>query len=48
MGKAFAHSGIGMQDRDTHGEDGASTAGYGKQFNELVEELRKDVEGDAK
>ena len=37
-----------MQDRGTHGEDGASTAGYGSQFNELVEELRKDVESDGK
>ncbi len=48
MGMALDLSGIGMQDRGTHGEDGASTTGYGSQFNELVEELRKDVEGDSK
>ena len=37
-----------MQDRATHGEDGTSISAHGRQFNELVEELRKDVEGDVK
>ena len=37
-----------MQDRATHGEDGTSISTHGRQFNELVEELRKDVEGDVK
>jgi|TARA_B100000131_G_scaffold219402_1_gene210922 cell division protein FtsZ len=48
MGTALGNSGIGMQDRATHGEDGTSISAHGRQFNELVEELRKDVEGDVK
>ena len=48
MGKALGNSGIGMQDRATHGEEWTSSSAHGRQFNELVEELRKDVEGDSK